>query len=149
MANLDRARLAVLADQLIPASGDMPAASAVGVAAHGVDRVLEARPDLAAPLADALAFRGDATELRAARPESFAALGEVVAGAYYLEPDIQDRIGYHGRVSAPVEIEPDVDEALLAPVRARGPIYRADPAIVTPDFPGAEDLAAVFPEAGR
>ncbi len=28
-------------------------------------------------------------------------------------------------------------------------IYRADPAIVTPDFPSAEDLAEIFPEAAR
>ncbi len=121
-----RTRLAALADQLIPASDGMPAASQAGVAAHGVDRVLQARPDLAAPLAAALAYP-DVILLRAERPELFAALGEVVAGAFYLEPEIQDRIGYHGRVSAPVETEPDVDPALLAPVRARGPIYRADP----------------------
>lgn len=115
-------RLAALADQLIPASDGMPAASAVG----GFDRVLDTRPDLAAPLAEALAYT-DVTLLRAERPDLFATLGEVVAGAYYLAPEIQDRVGYHGRLSAPVETEPDVDVALLAPVLARGPIYRADP----------------------
>ena len=115
-------RLSLLADQLIPASDGMPAASEVG----GFDKVLKARPDLAAPLAEALSYP-DVILLRAERPELFAALGEVVAGAYYLDPEIQDLVGYHGRVSAPVETEPDVDPALLAPVRDRGPIYRADP----------------------
>jgi hypothetical protein len=129
-----RARLALLADALIPASGGnpvMPSASAAGVASHGVDRVLIARPDLAAPLAEALSLPGEPADvvalLRSDRPAIFAALGEIVAGAYYLEPDIQDLIGYHGRASAPVELEPDLDETLLAPVIARGPIFRPDP----------------------
>jgi hypothetical protein len=122
-----RARLAELADLLIPASADLPSASAMGVAAHGVDRVLAARPDLAPLLAEALAFPGDISALRTSRPELFAALGEIVAGAYYLEPEIQDRIGYHGRVSDPVESAPALDETLLTPVLTRGPIYRPDP----------------------
>jgi hypothetical protein len=128
--NDSRRRLAVLADVLIPASDGMPSASAVGVAQHGVDRVLAARPDLATPLAEILHLAGDSdsvARLRTSRPELFAALGEIVAGAYYQDPDIQDRIGYHGRVSAPVETAPGVDETLLAPVLARGPIYRPDP----------------------
>ena len=127
MDDASRSRLAELADLLIPASDDMPSASAMGVAAHGVDRVLTARPDLVPLLAEALAFPGDLTALRTARPDLFAALGEIVAGAYYLEPEIQDRIGYHGRVSAPVETSPPIPESLLAPVRARGPLYRPDP----------------------
>ena len=129
MDDLERTRLAVLADQLIPAAEGMPSASEAGVAAYGVDQVLKARPDLAAPLGESLAYP-DVIVLRVERPELFATLGEVVAGAYYLNPEIQDRVGYHGRVPAPVETEPDVDAALLAPVLARGPIYRADPRVL-------------------
>jgi hypothetical protein len=122
--------LAVLADLLVPASDDMPSASQAGVAEHGVDLVLAARPDLAGPLAEALHLAEDAgslVALRTSRPELFAVLGEIVAGAYYQNKDIQDRIGYHGRVSAPVETAPDLDDTLLAPVIERGLIYRPDP----------------------
>src|SRR5439155_19409256 len=46
-ATEERARLRALADALIPASDDMPAAPAAGVADEQLDRVLLARPDLA------------------------------------------------------------------------------------------------------
>ena len=43
-----RRRLAELADVLIPASGGQLSASQAGIAEEGIDRVLTARPDLAA-----------------------------------------------------------------------------------------------------
>jgi hypothetical protein len=49
-----RGRLAAVADALLPAAHGMPSASEVGVAGPQLDRVLAARPDLAAPLARAL-----------------------------------------------------------------------------------------------
>jgi len=119
----DRATLARLADQLIPRSGEMPSASEVGVHLDGVDHVLSVRPDLVEPLRVALS----AVDVHGLDPAVFAALGEIVAGAYYLVPEVKDRIGYHGRRAVSVETARDVDADLLRPVVERGPIYRADP----------------------
>jgi hypothetical protein len=63
--------------------------------------------------------------LRRTGPAVFAALREIVAGAYYLDPTVAARIGYHGRAAVPVT-EDDTAE-LRRPVTARGPIYRPDP----------------------
>ena len=49
--SLDRARLAELADVLIPAEGGMPSASEAGAAGEWLDAVLAARPDFETPLA--------------------------------------------------------------------------------------------------
>lgn len=137
MTELDdtqRATLAALADRLIPAGAGMPCASAVSVAGTGVDYVLSVRPDLVGPLLDALSVPGAAADpdqalsaLRVDRPATFAALGEIVAGAYFLDKSVQDRIGYHGRVAAPADLASPVDPELLRPVVERGTIYRADP----------------------
>ena len=61
----ERARLRALADELIPAAGDMPAASTVGVADEELDRVLRARPDLVPALREALAVDEPANEASA------------------------------------------------------------------------------------
>lgn len=132
-----RDRLAALADRMVPAAGAMPSASAAGVAGAGVDDLLRVRPDLVAPLRAALAFEPGADPqealdaLRQKDPAVFAALGEIVAGAYYLNPAAAATIGYHGRAAVPVDADPEEDEAasvaLRRPVVERGPIYRDDP----------------------
>jgi hypothetical protein len=137
MTTLDEAqreKLAALADHLIPAGAGMPCASDVSVAGTGVDYVLSVRPDLLTPLLAALAAGDSAQDpaqalamLRAEQPATFAALGEIVAGAYFLDRSVQDSVGYHGRVAAPADLEAPVDDELLGPVVKRGPIYRADP----------------------
>jgi hypothetical protein len=136
LAAAARARLAALADLMIPAGDGMPAASGAGVAGTGVDHLLRVRPDLAQPLVDALDFSPGADPaavlhaLRTERPAVFAALGELVAGAYYLDPTVAGKVGYHGRAALPVDPD-DVDRddvaALRQPVVDRGPIYRPDP----------------------
>ena len=55
LTDSERDILSLLADELIPAADDMPAASEVGVHAALADRVLGYRPDLAHPLRRALA----------------------------------------------------------------------------------------------
>jgi len=128
-----RAWLAALADQLIPEDADMPAASGVNVAEAGADGVLAARPDLVEPLIAALTNTASMDQpahavelLRTQHPALFGALTEVVAGAYYLHPEIQRRIGFHGRAAISVE-RATVDADLLAPVLERGSICRPDP----------------------
>ena len=136
----DRARLAALADLMIPAADGMPAASAAGVAGAGVDHLLTVRPDLDEPLRTALRLAPGTDPasvlqtLRAEHPTVFAALGEIVAGAYYLDPAVAAAVGYHGRAAVPVDADPEemppddpASVALRQPVVGRGPIYRDDP----------------------
>ncbi|MFI6322302.1 hypothetical protein ACIBG8_32530 [Nonomuraea sp. NPDC050556] len=123
----ERATLSALADLLIPAEDGMPAASAAGVPEGGVDYVLDVRPDLCGPLVTLLAEAADEDPcafLRDLDPEAMAALGEVVAGAYYLDDRVRVLIGYHGRRAVPVDESEEIDPDLLAPVLARGPIFR-------------------------
>ena len=128
-----RDRLRRFADALIPEAHDMPSASSVGVADGQLDRVLRARPDLAEPLARALAGvdpddRDRSLErLRADDREAHDALLLVVAGGYYIDPDVRRRLGYDGQ--KPVEVRPEiipnyVEEGLIEPLLARGPVFR-------------------------
>jgi hypothetical protein len=128
-----RDRLREFADQLIPAAHDMPAASEVGVADRQLDRVLAARPDLAAPRAralesdDARVWVASLERLRANDREAHDALLTVVAGGYYIDQGVRQRLGYDGQ--QPVEVRPEiipnyVEEGLIEPLLARGPIYR-------------------------
>ncbi len=133
-----RATLAGLADILIPA-GDgqgLPSASQAGVAERWLDEVLEARPEVAEPLANLLrALDGQAPPAAIARlqvenPSGFDLLCTVVAGAFFLNPDIRQTIGYPGQQAVPIQVEdpPDYEQdGLLASVIARGPIYRPTP----------------------
>lgn len=111
----ERRRLDELADRLIPAGDGMPPGS-VG----WVEEALAARPDLAAALREILRGGGEPT------PAQTVLVGEVVAGAYFLNPRVKDLIGYHGRRAVPIPAAPDHDD-LIGPVIARGPIYRATP----------------------
>ena len=64
----DRAAFARLADELLPATGDLPAPSTLGVEAKWLDRALATRPDLEADLLRALG--SGAERARAARRRS-------------------------------------------------------------------------------
>ena len=76
----------------------MPAADTVGVAAQLVDWVLSVRPDLFAPLCDALALDvDDAAELARVDGTAYDTVLLVVAAAYYHHPQVRDAIGYRGQ----------------------------------------------------
>lgn len=133
---VDDALLAALADELVPADGDMPRASDAGVPGDGVAVVLRTRPELEAPL-DALLVAGRGVDpaayvlrLREHEPEAFSMLSLVVVGGYLQDLAVQRALGYSGRVPAPLD-EPDATDAfeadLLAPVRAAGARYRPTP----------------------
>jgi hypothetical protein len=128
-----RDRLRAFADVLIPAAHDMPAASEVGVADGQLDRVLRARPDLLEPLARALELvdpadhEGSLERLREQDLEAHDALLLAVVGGYYIDRDVRRRLGYDGQVPVEVraEIIPNyVEEGLIEPLLARGPIFR-------------------------
>jgi len=132
-----RATLARLGDELIPAADGMPSASAAGVAGPWLDEVLRLRPDFRLPLAAVLdrfaSIDADVAiaNLQAYDPNGFFVLTEVVAGGYFLNSLVRDAVGYPGQESVPMVAEdpPDYEQdGLLASVVARGPIYRPTPA---------------------
>lgn len=130
----ERTMLAALADVLIPASPGFLSASQAGVAGEGLDQVLSVRPDLATPLKEVLQSaqgREPAEflrELPSKDAAGFATLAEVVAGAYFLNPQVRAALDYHGQVARPIDpAANDLDGNLLKPVIYRGPIYRPTP----------------------
>jgi hypothetical protein len=122
-----RAAFARLADELLPATGDLPAPSELGIEAKWLDRARATRPDLAADLDRALASGASARTLHADDPAAFFALGLMATGAYYLHPRVRRLIGYPGQKPDPAaDDESDywLRDGLLDPVIARGPIWR-------------------------
>ena len=132
LTGAERGRFAAVADVLVPGADGMPAASAVGISADLLDRVLAARPDLLAPLQRALAEPiGDpAAHLgRLAQSDRRAAhaVELAVVGGYYLHPEVRERIGYPGQVARPVNAldHPEyLAEGLLDRVLERGLTFR-------------------------
>lgn len=135
---LDEERLAVfssLADRLIPAAHGMPSAAEIVDEAR-IRFVLTARPDLIDPLREALRpeLGGDAAArlkaLEGDEDDNLAALLLVLVGGYYTDPGVRELIGYPGQLAKQIYSwkYPDfMEEGLLDPVLARGPIWR-DPA---------------------
>ncbi|WP_420639299.1 hypothetical protein [Candidatus Poriferisocius sp.] len=129
-----RRRFARMADVLVAEGHGMPAASTVGVAEELLDRCLAAVPSLREPLLNLLDNAPDegldafVRGLASARPEGFAVLSTTVVGAYYLSPEVRERIGYPGQQPRPFSVadEPDYLD-LLERVYERHPGYRACP----------------------
>jgi hypothetical protein len=135
-----RARLARIADELIPEGEGMPSAREVDVAGAQLDHVLRARPDLSPALARGLSAEVDAPAeawlrtLETDDPDAHEALVLAVVGGYYLHPKVRELLGYPGQRGEEVrsdEYLSYVAEGLLDPVLERGPIYR-DPEAVDP-----------------
>ncbi len=106
----------------------MPSASEAGVAGKWLDRVLEARPELAQPLGELLeraAGCAPAEHVRTLRDDcagDFQVLAKVVSGAYYMNPRVRKLIGYPGQSQNPIfpdEAEYDLRDGLLDPVLRR------------------------------
>lgn len=130
----ERAMLSALADVMIPAAGGMPSASQADVAGQWLDAVLTARPDLEAGLKDVLNKSRDktpndvVTNLRVNDPGAFGVLAEIVPGAYFMNPHVQQAIGYTGQESRPMDPRPDyMEDGLLESVIRRGTVYRPTP----------------------
>jgi hypothetical protein len=127
----ERATLAAVADQLIPAVADMPSAADV-VTDSRLEFVLRARPDLAKPLRAALrADLGDDVverlERLAAEPSNLAALQLTIVGGYYTDKRVRELIGYPGQMAIELrswEYPAYLDEGLIDAVLARGPVWR-------------------------
>lgn len=131
-----RARLAALADALIPAGDGMPSASEAGVAGEWLDAIVAAEPSFGPALASVLAAAdvsdpaGELRRIETTDPAGWGTLTTVVAGAYFLNPAIAEKVGYPGRRAIPVDADPNPDwleDGLLESVASRGPIYRPTP----------------------
>ena len=128
--------LYALGDVLIPASGELPSASAADPKQKWLDKALAARPDLLPTLAELLdRARGrdpgsEARRLQEEEPDAFSALSQIVSGAYYMNLKVRKRIGYPGQGNRkPFEDEADYDlrDDILDPVIDRGPIHKLPP----------------------
>jgi hypothetical protein len=89
-------------------------------------------------LQDLLSKAGDrnakdvVADLCANDPAAFDILAQAAAGAYFMNPQVQQLIGYAGQGPRPIDPRPDyLDDDLLESVARRGPIYRPTP----PDRP--------------
>lgn len=133
----NKAILSSVIDALIPSFEAMPSASEAEVVSHWANEVLNIRHDLRESLFRALRVldkleSNEAKEklnaLQKQDPEAFNALGVVVAGGYFLNPDIREKIGYPGQICRDdYEAEEEmgyVSDGLLAPVLSRGTLYR-------------------------
>ena len=99
-----RERLAGLGDAIILPVDGLPGGGSVAIASGLADKVLAERPDLAEPLARVL---DDASilhlhELARRDPQAWMAALTVIAGAYYLDAGVRERIGYPGQEARPV-----------------------------------------------
>jgi len=138
LTDAERRVLAGVADFLIPAAHGMPSAADV-VTDERLRFVLNARPDLAEPLKQALRpDLGSDTEARlatlgTAESATLNALQLVIVSACYTDARVRELIGYPGQVAITVrswEYPPYLDEGLIDAVLARGPVWR-DPATGT------------------
>ena len=127
----ERAKLGSVADLFITRTSGMPSASDARVHSEFIDRVFSVRPDLLD------AVRTGLRQVKPPLPDSFEelsdrglpglrALAEAVTAAYFLNPDVARLVGYRKRSVIPIHFDDDL-EGLVAPVSARGPIYRPTP----------------------
>ena len=116
--------LDALADALIPGEDGMPSATEAGATGRWLEAVLEARPDLRAPL-EGIASHETIETLPERDPAGWTALTSAVVAAYYFNPEVCERIAYAGQRALPLGA-PD-HEGLLDSVVARGPVYRPTP----------------------
>jgi hypothetical protein len=135
LSETERATLAAVADHLIPAAHGMPSAADV-VDDTRLRFVLNARPDLLAPLQVALRpdLGADVTArldaLAADDPGALGALQLVIVGGYYTDARVREGIGYPGQMALELrswEYPAYLEEGLIDHVLARGPTWR-DPA---------------------
>ena len=131
-----RDRLERIADVLVPAYGDMPAASSVGITGDLLNKALRARPDLVADCRRAVTACADPPspealeQLGEADPDGFSALMVLVLGGYYMSAEVRKLLHYAGQEALTIdigELPAYIEEGLLDEVIDRGPIYRTTP----------------------
>jgi hypothetical protein len=106
-----------VADVLIPATATMPSLRVADPAGVWLERACLARADVLADLTDGLnrlAAQEDLDsvlrELRADERDVFDVIANVIAGAYYLVPEVRALLGYPGQVRNPAPLDLASDE---------------------------------------
>ncbi|MGV9711073.1 hypothetical protein ACWDTI_10475 [Gordonia sp. NPDC003424] len=129
------ATLLRIADTLIPASGDNPAASQAVDFLRYLDLALAARADVFELILDAITRLSEVAdpEMRAALKQmwaedkaTFDPLSSILAGAYFMTPQVKALIGQPGPHRDPAGFEDAANEletGILDPVLERGSIY--------------------------
>lgn len=148
LSDEQRALLTSVLDCMVPASGNLPGAGGLGVAAV-IDRTLTQTPKLRRVFLGGLAEIEVASQRQAgqpfgaldaetqesllqaveeAQPAFFAALVEHAYRGYYTHPQVHAAIGYPGRAPQPLghQLAPFREE-LLQIQRGRQPFWRATP----------------------
>jgi hypothetical protein len=135
MGHDEVATLLRIADCLIPAAGPNPAASdaenyveylylALAARADAFDAVMGAVATLAAVPGDEL--RPALRQMWATDKATFDPLSTILAGAYFMTPQVMALIGYPGQHRDPAGLEDAANEletGILEPVLERGSIY--------------------------
>ena len=130
MTDHEAATLRRVADTLVPARGDTPAASAEPGFADRIALALDARSDAFEPICAALRTLAPVAqddlfarlrELSVTEPDSFQALSTVIAGAWLLTSGVRERIGYRGLRSDKAGFDEAMEDldGLLDPVIER------------------------------
>lgn len=131
-----RRAFVAIADVLIPAYRDLPAASGADVGGEPLDRVLALRDDVKPDFVRGLRMavgkppEAAARALNESDPKALAAIGLVASAIYYMNPDVRKKIGYPGQDRSPIDpnaIPEYSQDNLLQPVILRGAIYRPTP----------------------
>jgi hypothetical protein len=135
LTDVEQQTLLRIADALIPAAGPNPKASDVEEFLPYLQLALAARRDAFDVVIAALSRLNDVAdadmlaELKAMwadDKDTFDPLSAIVAGAYFMTPEVKELIGYPGQHRDPAGLEDAVNEletGILDPVIERGPIY--------------------------
>lgn len=126
-----RTRIAWIADALIPADPEsaMPSASEAGVLDQHLPRALKERDDLAPAFFAAVSRlpeqppRDPLAAIKALGAEELQRISFLIAGAYFLDEDVNRRLHYPGQEA--VFENPDYDEIMdiVERVTMRGKVY--------------------------
>jgi hypothetical protein len=135
LTNDEQATLLRIADTLIPAAGPNPKASdaeqfvpylhlALAARADVFDAVLKAVDELVDVPDESL--YGALKTMWAQDKFTFDPLSSIIAGAYFMTPQVKELVGYPGQHRDPAGLEDAANEletGILEPVLERGPIY--------------------------
>jgi hypothetical protein len=132
-----RALFGRVADLLIPAYKQMPAATSVGVHEAMLDKVLEFRPDIVEAFfrgmgkVDPHDISGSVNALFRDDADAFGAVSLAASGGYYMTEPVRKALGYPGQESLTYDAHEVPDylvSHMLERVVRRGPAYRPTPA---------------------
>jgi hypothetical protein len=123
----DRNALRAAMDEIIPAGEGMPSASEAGALEY-LERVMRQEAEVANDIRSLLAelkLYTTLSEFEAKAPPKFARLRDFVYEAYYTQPEIWHRLGYHNYPTDHTGPHMQAfDEAILAEVRRKPKFYR-------------------------